>query len=452
MKTWWIALLVVVALPVAGRTGEPIPPAWEKFPAQPASVTGVRIVKASSGRTIHRFFDTSPFSPSGRYLALFRFPREDRSPQAGEVGEIVLVDLQSGVERVVARSRGYEMQLGANVQWGATDAELYFNDVDPATWEAFAVQFNVLTGVSRRLKGTVFMVSPDGKQLASYNLIASRRAQVGYGVVVPEAAMPPRNIGPVDTDGVELTDVATGVGRRLVTIREIYEKSKPTIAIPNPDDFEYYCFQVKWNPQGTRLLTTVQWSPRQDRSAVRSAAGLGRRRAVITMRPDGSDLRTAVTPEQWGKGGHHINWMPDGERLSMNLNVDGQPGLELITVQADGTDMKTIFRPGSGHPTQQPGGRPYFITDAYPDEPVAAGDGTSPIRLLNIARGTEQTVAKIFVSMTAGEFRVDPHPAWDRSGSQIAFNGYEGGTRAVFVADLRALLTQNPEPRPAATP
>ncbi|MDO8542079.1 MAG: hypothetical protein Q7S40_16705 [Opitutaceae bacterium] len=416
-----------------------VEPAWERFPAVEANVKDVRIVRVASGRTIHRFFDTSPFSPSGRYLALFRLPQEKRSPQPGEVGEVVLVDLATGKERVVAESRGFEVQLGANVQWGATDADLFFNDVDPQTWRAFAVHLDPQTGRSRRLEGTVFMVSLDGRQLASYNLIQSPRAQVGYGVVVPESARPPRNIGPVADDGVELTDVATGKVRRLVSIRDIYERTRPSIAIPNPDEFEYYCFQVKWNPQGTRLLTTVQWSPRVDRR-VAGQPPAGRRRAVITMRPDGSELRTAITPDQWARGGHHINWMPDGEHLSMNLNVDDQPGLEFISVRADGSDLKVLFKPGSGHPTQHPGGRPFVITDAYPDEPVAAKDGTSPLRFLDLQRGKERTIFQVFVAMTAGEFRVDPHPAWDRSGRYVAFNGFVDGTRNVFVADLSTLL------------
>ena len=45
---------------------------------------------------IHRFFDTSPISPSGRYLALFQLPSEDRQPEPGEAGNIVLVDLHTG--------------------------------------------------------------------------------------------------------------------------------------------------------------------------------------------------------------------------------------------------------------------------------------------------------------------------------------------------------------------
>jgi len=406
-------------------------PAETVFPPYEGPAT-VPVVRVASGRIIHRFFDTSPVSPSGRYLALFRLPQETRSPRPGEVGEVVLVDRQTGKERVVAQSRGWEMQLGANVQWGGSDAQLFFNDVDPATWQAFAVELNPLTGKSRRLPGTVFMASADGRWLASYNLVSSRRAQVGYGVMLPDS-LTPRNIGPVDTDGIDITDTRTGKVRRIVSIRQIYEQSRPSIAIPNPQDFEYYCFQVKWNPQGTRLLTTVQWSPK---------GGGPRRRAVITMKPDGSDLRTAITPEQWGKGGHHVNWTPDGEHLSMNLNVDGQPGLELVTVRHDGTDLKTIFTPGSGHPSRQPKGEPLMVTDAYPDEGVAAPDGTVPIRLLNLTTGSEESIAHIFLSKAQGEFRIDAHPAWDRSGRYVVFNGFVNGTRNVFMADLGSYLNQ----------
>lgn len=389
-----------------------------------------RVKKVSSGRIIHRFFDTSPMSPSGRYLALFRFPFEDRSPQPGDTGEVVLVDMETGQERVVAQSRGWEMQMGANVQWGSSDNELYFNDVDTTTWKAFAVQLNPLTGKSRRLSGTVFMVSNDGKYLASYNLIASRYAQVGYGVVIPDK-LTKRNIGPLETDGIDITNIVTNKTKRLVTIRQIYEKTVPAITIPNPQEYEYYCFQVKWNPQGTRLLTTVQWSP---------IGGGPRRRAVITMRADGTDLRTAITPDQWAKGGHHINWMPDGEHISMNLNVDGKPGLEFITAKYDGSDLKMAFTPGSGHPSFHPAGLPLVITDAYPEEPVSPGNGLSPIRLLHINTGTEESIYNIFVSDAQGEFRIDPHPAWDRSGRYVIFNGYEGNTRNVFIADMKDIV------------
>ncbi|MCF0069695.1 hypothetical protein LZD49_04375 [Dyadobacter sp. CY261] len=384
------------------------------------------VKKIASGRIIHRFFDTSPVSPSGKFVALFRMPYEDHTPIPGDAGEVVLVDLTSGVERIVATSRGWEIQLGAQVQWGASDEELYFNDVDTGTWKAFAVKLNPLTGALRRLEGTVFMASRDGKKLASHNLIKSRYAQIGYGVIIPKE-LAARNVGIPGDDGIFITDTDSGKSKLLVSIRDIYEKSVPSIAISNPQDYEYYCFQVKWNPQGTRLLTTVQWSP---------VGGGARKRAVITMNADGSDLKTAITPEQWAKGGHHVNWMPDGDHISMNLELEGKPGLELITARYDGSNLKTVFQPGSGHPSYHPKGMPLIVTDAYPGEMVTAGDGTVPIRLLNTQTGAEQKLASIFLSKAEGEFRIDAHPAWDYTGKYVVFNGLSDGTRSVFIVPV----------------
>lgn len=394
---------------------------------------GVKLTQLSQdGKTMHRFFDTSPVSPSGRYVALFRLPYENVSPQAGDAGQVVLVDLKTGKEKTIAESRGWEVQLGANVQWGKSDHELLYNDVDTVSWKAYCTVLNPFSGKKRKLDETIFMVSNDGKKIASYDLIKSTYAQVGYGVIVPKKIVK-RNIGADQNDGITVTDVASGKAKKLVTLKEIYEKTVPSVKFENANDYEFYCFQVKWNPQGTRLLTTLQWAPVQ---------GGPRKRAVITMRSDGSEIRTAIAPEQWAKGGHHVNWTADGEHLSMNLNVDGIEGLELIEVKYDGTDMKTVFTPGSGHPSYHPKGLPLIITDAYPNESITARDGIVPIRLLNTATGKEVNIVEIFVSKIDGEFRIDPHPAWDKSGRYIVFNGYIDNTRNVFMADISEWLAK----------
>src|SRR6266496_5820755 len=81
----------------------------------------VWIATPGQGRTLHRFFDSSPFSPSGRYLGLTRLPHEDRLPRPGDVAEVVVVDLETGESSVVAETRGWDTQVGAHVQWGADD-------------------------------------------------------------------------------------------------------------------------------------------------------------------------------------------------------------------------------------------------------------------------------------------------------------------------------------------
>ncbi|MEN9918992.1 MAG: hypothetical protein RL662_1428 [Bacteroidota bacterium] len=379
------------------------------------------------GRVIHRFFDTSPISPSGTYIALFRLPYEDRSPLAGDEGEVVIVDLVTKQEVRTVTTRGWEMQLGANVQWGATDDDLFYNDVDTTTWKAHAVRFNFRTGTKEKMNGTVFMVSADGSKLLSYNLLKSRFAQVGYGVVVPNTAVT-RNIGPVADDGVYVTQISTNQCEMIASIQDIYKQTIPSIAIFHPENYEYYCFQAKWNRQGTKLLTTVQWTPKE---------GGERQRAVITMNTDGTNIRTAITPEQWDKGGHHVNWMPDGENISMNLNIDGKKGLEIISVKYDGSNLKEIYPIGSGHPSLHPSlESPYIITDAYAGE-MPLKSNNSPIRLINIERQDETTVAEVYLPPIQNfGLRVDAHPAWDKTGRYVVYNGVKDGTRCVYILDL----------------
>ena len=94
----------------------------------------------------HRFFDTSPISPSGRYLAVFQMPFEDRQPLPGEQGKVIVVDLETGEDKVIAETCGWEPQMGANINWGGSDHELFFNDVDTTTWQPFTWKLDPLSG------------------------------------------------------------------------------------------------------------------------------------------------------------------------------------------------------------------------------------------------------------------------------------------------------------------
>jgi Tol biopolymer transport system component len=111
----------------------------------------------------------------------------------------------------------------------------------------------------------------------------------------------------------------------------------------------------------------------------------------------------------------------------------------MVTLRFDGADLRKVFEPGSGHPSFHPAGR-YLITDAYPSEPVAFGDGTVPIRLIDTKTKTCVNIARIYVSATRGEFRVDPHPAWGPSGRYVVFNGYDNDTRQVYIAEVAKAL------------
>jgi hypothetical protein len=401
----------------------------------------VRCVTPGLAGCIHRFYDSSPFSPSGRYMALTRLPFEDRLPGPGDVAEVVVVDLDTGEAEVVADTRGWDTQLGAQVQWGNDDRTLLFNDVDTTNWTPFGVRMDPLGGGRHRLDGTIYAVSPDGRWSAGPCLRRCLRTQRGYGVVVPAEHIPV-NHGAPDDDGVYVTDLATGASRLLVSTADIFAQ-----AFPAPDRTKYasgdfYGFHVKWNPQGTRLLFVLRWIPRTWMPWRRKKSY--RRLNVVTLNSGGSNPRIAVDDATWRKGGNHPNWCPDGEHVLMNLNTAGE-GLRFARVRYDGTGLETLSRAllASGHPTLHPDAG-HVLTDAYPHEAVAFGDGTVPIRWLDLRSGGESTLARI---RTLSEherrepgLRVDPHPAWDRGFRRIAFNACPNGSRQVFVAQMDDLV------------
>ena len=392
---------------------------------------------------IHRFFDTSPVSPSGRYLAVFQLPFEDRQPEPGESGSVCVVDLETGKDRVVAETCGWEPQMGANINWGASDHELFFNDVDPTTWRPFAWKLDPLTGKRQRMEGTVYHASPDGRWLVSANMTAMRRTQPGYGVCVPRDRMR-RNVGPAEDDGFYLTDTSTGKARLLASLSELLSEADPPVRIEAPEQQEIYGFHSKFSPLGDRLMLSLRWFPATDEPRVNmfKIDHAAVRFAWVTTGLDGAPKHCAVGPEQWKKGGHHATWFPDGRRISMNLKID-RDAMRFVEVNADGSGLRKMLENtvGSGHPTVHPDGR-HVLTDTYTHEQVAFGDGTVPLRWIDLADGTEKILVRFNTRQPSddGVMRVDPHPAWDRTWRYVTFNAFVRGTRRVFVADLKKLL------------
>ncbi len=393
---------------------------------------------------IHRFFDTPPISPSGRYLAVFQLPFEDRAPNPGDAGNVCVIDLETGRERVVAESCGWEPQMGANLNWGASDHELFFNDVDTANWQPFAWKLDPSTGKRQKMGGTVYHASADGRWLISANMTTMRKTQPGYGVCLPDQGVR-WNVGPANDDGFYLTDTDTGKSKLLVSIAELLSNADPAVRIDNPEACEIYGFHSKFNPQSDRLMLSLRWFPATDvpRWDMFAADFHAVRYAWVTMKLDGSEMHCAVGPEEWEKGGHHGTWFPDGWRISMNLNIDREV-LRFVQVNADGTGLHKMRDDllGSGHPTVHPDGR-HLLTDTYTwEEKTSFGDGTIPLRWVDLATGEEQTLVRVNTKQPCrvASLRVDPHPAWDRTWRYVAFNAFVDGTRRVYLADMRNLI------------
>ena len=394
----------------------------------------------NEGRCIHRFFDTSPLSPTGRFLAVLRVPQEERAIAPGDTADVLIVDLESGAERVVYTTRGWEAQMGASINWGPDDSTLLFNDVDPETWRPFGVKLNWPTGRHERFDRGIYHASSDGRYAVVGDLTTMRWSQPGYGVVIPDDRVP-RRIGAPEDTGVFITDTQTGQSRMLISLRDAFHRATPYVLDDNLDSLESYVFHTKFSPDGQRIMFSTRRWPKE----IEHGFGMDHRKIlfdIFTIRPDGTDLYNPVPHPYWIYPGHHTTWTPDSQSLTLNLDLH-RKGMKIWTVKQDGGDFRLLvdFAPGSGHPTLHRNGR-HVLTDTYLREGFANDEGAIPLRWLDLETRQETHPVRIRIRAHSklGEWRVDPHPSWDRTWRYVTFNGILGDTRRVFLADFGPLL------------
>jgi len=396
-------------------------------------------VTPADGAYMHSFFDIPPLSPSGRLLAVTRLPFGHRAPYPGDLAEICVIDLEARTIRVVHRTEGWGLQLGANLQWHPTsDRFLYAND-RAADGSGVAVAIDLEAGAVRHLRGPLYALDPSGRYMLGPALDLINRAQPGYGV--PEPLFGRRRVGRGASreEGLWRTDLETGRRELFLSIADIVR------ALPDRRRLEAgvnILFHTKINREGSRVFQVLRSHDLPDRPGVP-------RSQIVTFKADGGGIRSALPIEAWDRGGHHPSWLADGEHILMNLVPEGETAMRFVRFRHDGRGLETIgpWR-GSGHPSLDSAGR-FIVTDAYLNEGFGRPDGEAPLRLLDLAGGEEHHLTPVNLGPpNLRARRLDPHPAWTRDEAGIVFNAVIDGRRQVVIADLAELRAK---PAPTAT-
>ena len=405
---------------------------------RPRSTYDVRWQVVGGARTTHRFFDSSAISPSGRYVCATRTRREgpaDVTP--GDVAEVVVYDLQKKRKDrfpVVYRrpTAAWDAQLGAQVQWGASDDELYFNDVVGTRGDGAPVVRGVRSewqrGRETRLPTPVYHVTRDGARAAApRDLAALRMTQDGYGVVVT-----PEQLRHLESqkDGVHVLDLRTNATAflelsALVAAAELDSRPRSVAGgdARKGAECHRHVFHVKWNAKGTRLLVVVR--------ARGHGCPRGDANHALTVDPDGADVKVVAT---WLRDGNHPNWLEDG-RLSMNYE-----GKVCAFDDVEGASCQVLSERASGHPVGVPGRGDLVVTDTYAKEHAAFGLAAGEAALRVLSGGDREAWLGVFPvaafgTMPTDVWRCDAHPAFDVKGRRLALNVWVRGSRRVAITD-----------------
>lgn len=266
------------------------------------SASSIKFWTISDGNfsSIHRFFDSSPFSPSGRYIAYTQILGEEGSRiDEKSASEVIVVNIRTKETLVVDRTTAWDTQVGAHVQWGANDSQLFYNKYMASSAESFStashgllrgVMADIHTSKKVYFDSPVYHVSTLGDYYAAPDLTKIRFTQLGYGVYSPRASP---NTHASRSDGVFVTDIRAGRTVLLVSLHDLaiaggWDPTTPT-----------YAFHTKWSSDGAYLMIVARTQEARRpadwvgwvQSAVGSKRKWFRRQHLFVVRKDGQQLR-----------------------------------------------------------------------------------------------------------------------------------------------------------------
>jgi len=392
----------------------------------------IKIISPSDAPYMHTFYDVSPFSPNGRYIALSKLPYQYKSPPFGDKAEVCIIDLEEQNIFTVYATKAWAHQLGTNVQWGNDNKHVYTND-----WinkEAVCVRINIETGETKAFTGSMYHIAPDASEVVGFPPDVINVTQMGYGTPENPENPPHSFTGAPNDFGLFKIDLVSNEKSLIVPLSNYKVEY-------SGEDFEgstTYLFHTKYNPQGNRIMQVARclrpgkraWNP-----------------SIYTFDPNGNDFTKTISHKQWNQGGNHPNWHPDGERIIMNLYPKKELDTEdycFVIFNQDGTDMKRLSKhSGGGHPSVTPDTK-WLVTDAYTRQRQYVNErGEVKIRLIDLVSDEEEALCYVYTppSNVYGVLRNDPHPVWSRDYKKILFCGTPKGKREIFLADLESVLS-----------
>jgi hypothetical protein len=390
---------------------------------------------------------------SGRYLLAQQVPWKDVRLTPGVVAGIGFFDLEQGQRfHRVSETGAWNWQMGSQLQWldGLPGRKLIHNVRRQDTAGPYpgfgSVIVDAETGERRLLPLPVYVVAPNSRYglCVDYRRLYVTHQTIGYSEDDGPFELP---LAPHD-NGIHRMDLETGASRLLVSyrqLREFHPRASMEKAI-------HWISHIEINPSSSRVLFLHRWTERvEDETCF-----LHR---LITMNPDGSDLRllecsdhplpqladdfdpAAVGTFDYEKSEYQIShplwrndreiivWGPHAGEIHYHLYDDADRG----AVQAVGRDALKE----NGHMTFSPVNQRWLLSDTYPD----ADTHERILFLYDMETGLRHDLGGFFADPALSkENRCDLHPRWSRDGTEVCIDSVHGEGRQMYVVDVSGIV------------
>lgn len=368
------------------------------------------LTQVSSNKTAHNFgyYDKCPWSADQRYM-IYLAPRNATGGYVStEPTPIILCDVVTGEERVIAHTNVWNSQQGCMLQWLGPDyqSRILFNDFRDGSY--CSVVHCIADGSQNVLKMPVYSVSADGKVAVTLDFARLNTYGPGYGYGnLPDIT---KSVNAPDTPCIWRLDIKNNV---VTPLPFTYHTLAAFQTLPGMDEGAHKINHIMLNPSATRFMFIHRWI----------INGVKHHR-LLTCNTDGSDLYVLMDDGMVS----HNNWKDDETIISYSYShTDG----DAYHILRDGTQHRDTIGMGvlnaDGHPSFSPDGK-YIITDTYPDF-----KRKQALYLIRVEDGKIKRLGSIYANIAyRNDVRCDLHPRWSHDSRLVCIDGAKDRLRQVY--------------------
>lgn len=371
------------------------------------------------------YYDKLQFDPASRYVLGMEVAFEHRSPKAGDVIKIGMVDLQDQDRWIeLGESSAWNWQQGCMLQWlPGSESKIIWNDREQGQFVSRIL--DVKTGKGQTVPSPVYSVSPDGKTAITPDFRRIQDVRPGYGYPgFPDPHF--KDLAPQDS-GIFKVDLETGKSDLILTLEEISRTGN----IPRQQQgIKHYFNHLLFSPDGSRFITLHRWQYPNGKRLSR----------MVTANLDGSDVRVVVDN---GYVSHFI-WRDPNHILTQSKATPDSPawGDFLVKDESKGKLQqvgKGVLDNG-GHLTYLPGNE-WILNDTYPK-------GKTRIQtphLYHVASGKRIDLGHFHSpAIYTGEWRVDTHPRFSPDAKYVCIDSpHKNEGRQLHLIDISEIIGQS---------
>ena len=383
-----------------------------------------RMITRPPGYHWFGYYDKWQLDPTGRFALSMQVDFEHRSPGAGDVIKIGMIDLEGGDSWIeLGESRAWNWQQGCMLQWiPGSHTDVLWNDIEE---DRFVTRImNVQTGESRTLPRPVYALSPDGRHAVTTDFERINNQRPGYGYAgVPD---PYDEVKAPPNGGIYRMDLQTGASELVLAYSDIVDIPHHGKSI---NDRWHWFNHLLVNTDGTRFVFLHRWREEMASRQQRAVGGWTTR--MFTADMDGSDLHLLndsgmISHFIWRDPTHINAWTrPAGKDAGFYVMEDQTSNIEQV-----GEGVMTR----DGHLTYVPNAdNEWILNDSYPDQ-----DRNQELYLYHIPTDRKITLGYFHLpEVYRGEWRCDLHPRLSPDGTKVIVDSpHDDKGRQLYLIDI----------------